>query len=100
MPVSIQSERHRQNLLMQLEARVITWLCGRMPEWVTPNRLTAFGLAGAGVVFTALLLGSLNRWWLLGGIIGLAIQWFGDSLDGRLAYYRGKPRKWFGFSSM
>ncbi len=26
-----------------------------------------------------------------------AINWFGDSLDGRLAYYRNRPRKWFGF---
>ena len=28
----------------------------------------------------------------------LIINWFGDSLDGRLAYYRNKPRKWYGFS--
>ena len=27
-----------------------------------------------------------------------AINWFGDSLDGRLAYYRNKPRRWYGFS--
>jgi phosphatidylserine synthase len=25
------------------------------------------------------------------------IAWFGDSLDGRLAYYRNKPRKLYGF---
>jgi len=26
------------------------------------------------------------------------IQWFGDSLDGRLAYYRNTPRKWYGWA--
>jgi phosphatidylglycerophosphate synthase len=97
MPASIQSERRRQNFLMQLEARIVASFCRRMPGWVTSNRLTVFGIAGAGLVFSALLLGRSERWWLLAGIIGLAIHWFGDSLDGRLAYYRGAPRKWYGF---
>ncbi len=30
--------------------------------------------------------------------MGFAISWFGDSLDGRLAYYRNKPRKKYGFT--
>ena len=32
------------------------------------------------------------------GIAGFTVNWFGDSLDGRLAYFRNKPRKWYGFS--
>jgi hypothetical protein len=32
------------------------------------------------------------------GIVGYAINWFGDSLDGRIAYYRQKSRKWYGFA--
>ena len=32
------------------------------------------------------------------GILGFVVNWFGDSLDGRLAYFRNKPRKWYGFS--
>jgi phosphatidylglycerophosphate synthase len=32
------------------------------------------------------------------GILGLAINWFGDSLDGRIAYFRNISRKWYGFS--
>ena len=36
--------------------------------------------------------------YLLFSLLGLFINWFGDSLDGRLAYYRNKPRKWFGFT--
>lgn len=97
MPASIQSERRRQNFLMQIEAQTVAWLCGRMPRWVSSNGLTAFGVSGAGLVCVALLMGTSNRWWLLAGIAGLAIHWFGDSLDGRLAYYRKKPRQWYGF---
>ena len=39
-----------------------------------------------------------NRNFLLLGLLGFAVSWFGDSLDGRLAYYRNKPRKKYGFT--
>jgi hypothetical protein len=32
------------------------------------------------------------------GIVGFFVQWFGDSLDGRIAFYRNKSRKWYGFA--
>ncbi|NLO68016.1 MAG: CDP-alcohol phosphatidyltransferase, partial [Bacteroidales bacterium] len=32
------------------------------------------------------------------GIPGFVINWFGDSLDGRLAYYRNRPKKLYGFT--
>ena len=65
MPASIQSERRRQNFLMTVEAQTVAWLCRRMPKWITSNRLTAFGIAGAGLVFIALLLGRSEHWWIL-----------------------------------
>lgn len=40
----------------------------------------------------------INRYYLLLNIIGFIINWFGDSLDGRLAIYRNKSRKHYGFS--
>ena len=63
------------------------------------NMLTTIGLCGNLLVALFMLLGALTgeSWWLLLTPLGFAINWFGDSLDGRLAYYRGKPRKWFGF---
>ena len=39
-----------------------------------------------------------NKIYLLLAIVGFAINWFGDSLDGRIAYYRNIPRKWYGFA--
>ncbi|HJV78583.1 MAG TPA: hypothetical protein VJ602_09385, partial [Paludibacter sp.] len=40
----------------------------------------------------------IDRNFLLLGILGFFINWFGDSMDGRVAYYRNTPRKWYGFS--
>lgn len=60
--------------------------------------LTLIGTLGSGLVFLAFVLGAyVANWYLLLGIIGLAINWLGDSLYGRLAYYRNIPRCWYGF---
>ena len=50
------------------------------------------------IVTTGLYLGRDNKYWLLLSILGFAIGWFGDSLDGRLAYFRNIPRKWYGWA--
>ena len=92
------SERERKNLLKNFERRLIEQLCERMPDWVTPDLLTATGFAGSLVIFLGLWLATFAKIALLISVIGLAIQWFGDSLDGRLAYYRNRPRKWYGWA--
>lgn len=90
--------RERSNWLRRQERQAITWLCQRTPQFVTSNMLTGLGLIGAVVIFLSLTAAGQNRWWLLGAIPGLALHWLGDSLDGRLAYFRNRPRKWFGFA--
>jgi hypothetical protein len=94
----VTGDRDRTNLLKNSESRAITYLCERMPEWVKPDMLTAVGFLGSVVVFLGLWLGTFGKIFLLLSIIGLAVQWFGDSLDGRLAYYRNTPRKWYGWA--
>lgn len=96
---SISQDRKRTNVLHTQELALIAYLVERMPQWVTSNMLTTIGLCGNLLVALFMLLGALTgeSWWLLLTPLGFAINWFGDSLDGRLAYYRGKPRKWFGF---
>ncbi len=90
-------ERQRSNWLMLHERSTIAWLCPRMPWWLTSNMLTGLGVIGSAMLAAAMILGRSDRWWLLAGILGLAVNWFGDSLDGRLAYFRKRPRKWYGF---
>ena len=96
---SIFKDRARTNLLKKQEQHTIVWLVQRMPDWLTSNMLTALGFFGYIIVFGSFLLATfVSRTYLLLGIIGFAINWFGDSLDGRLAYYRKKPRKHYGFA--
>ncbi|WP_293785781.1 CDP-alcohol phosphatidyltransferase family protein [uncultured Pedobacter sp.] len=93
------SDRERTNVLHKSEQKFILFLLKKVPGWITPNIMTAIGLFGSVIVFIAFILGRFHsRYDLLIGIVGLIINWLGDSLDGRLAYYRGIARKWYGFA--
>jgi phosphatidylglycerophosphate synthase len=93
------ADRKRTNILKQAEQKSIVFLLPKIPKFVTPNVLTFIGTFGSFVVFASFVLALyLSKWYLLYGILGLAINWFGDSLDGRLAYYRNIPRRWYGFA--
>ncbi|MFH7010561.1 CDP-alcohol phosphatidyltransferase family protein [Flavobacterium sp. FlaQc-52] len=93
------SDRKRTNILKRAEQLTIVFLLPKVPEFISPNALTLIGTLGSGLIFLAFALGTyFTNWYLLFGIIGLAINWLGDSLDGRLAYYRNIPRRWYGFA--
>ena len=90
--------RKRTNLLKVCEARLIKFFCRIMPSWVNPDMLTTTGILGSVIIAIGLSEATKDPYWLLLSVFGFAIQWFGDSLDGRLAYYRGIPRKWYGWA--
>jgi len=89
--------RVQQSLLATVEKRCLVWLARRLPAWVKPDHLTALGfvsmiLAGASYALACLWAPSLlvvNIW--------LAVNWFGDSLDGTLARERQCQRPRYGF---
>ena len=95
---AIAGDRKRTNLLRNLEQPTIAFLCSIMPGWVTSDLLTFVGFLGSGIIAAGFVLAKSDTNYLLVAIAGFVIQWFGDSLDGRLAYYRNSPRKWYGFS--
>jgi hypothetical protein len=95
---SIQSDRKRTNFFRDIEQPVLHFLCSIMPAWITPDILTVIGFAGSCIAAIGFAAAAYNPLFLLMAISGFAIQWFGDSLDGRIAYYRNQPRKWYGFS--
>ncbi|WP_406826432.1 CDP-alcohol phosphatidyltransferase [Pedobacter sp. KACC 23697] len=96
---SIFSDRERTNILRKGEQWLILFLLKRVPRWATPNIMTGIGLLGSSIVFSAFILAHFySRNYLLIGIPGLFTNWLGDSLDGRLAYYRKIARKWYGFA--
>jgi len=92
-------DRKRTNVLRTAEQATISFLVKKVPSFVTSNMLTSIGTVGSLIVMAGFILAAyVDRYYLLLGIAGLAINWLGDSLDGRVAYYRNIPRKWYGFS--
>ena len=89
--------RVQQSVVATIEKRCLIWLARRMPAWVKPDHLTVLGflamiLAGASY--------ALARFWppsLLVVNVWLAVNWFGDSLDGTLARERHLERPRYGF---
>lgn len=89
--------RIQRNFLAANERRLLTWLCERMPMWVTPDLLTAAGVVGAVAVFAAYAASAIDSNWLWLAIGGYCLQWFGDSMDGSLARYRHIERPSYGY---
>ncbi|MGE0394695.1 MAG: CDP-alcohol phosphatidyltransferase family protein, partial [Vicinamibacterales bacterium] len=84
------------SLLSASERRALIWLAHRMPAWVTPDHLTGLALVamvGAGAAFW---LASVTPVGLLLVVVCLAVNWFGDSLDGTLARVRHQERPRYG----
>lgn len=89
--------RIQANALASSERRLLTWFCGRMPVWVTPDILTFCGMVGALGVFVGYAASANSAAWLWLAIAGYIIQWFGDSMDGSLARYRAIERPGYGY---
>jgi hypothetical protein len=96
---TISKDRPRTNILKKHEQNTLVYLVQRIPPWMHSDWLTLIGFFGSLITFSGFILATyVHKNYLLLGILGLAINWFGDSLDGRFAYFRKKPRKWYGFS--
>jgi archaetidylinositol phosphate synthase len=90
-------ERRIDGFFRPWERPTAAWLAARMPAWVTPDRLTAIGVAGAVVTFFAYAFSQAHPALLWLATLGLAINWFGDSLDGTVARLRKIERPRYGY---
>jgi phosphatidylglycerophosphate synthase len=91
------ARRINQSLTASLEKRALEWMARRAPRWLTSDQLTLLGLIsqiGAGAAYA---LSHYNRYALLLVNLCLALNWFGDSMDGTLARMRRQQRPRFGF---
>lgn len=79
------------------EKRALAWFAARMPGWVGSDHLTILGFVAQIMVGVSYALSRYNKKWLLWGILFLALNWFGDSLDGTLARFRNRQRPRYGF---
>jgi phosphatidylglycerophosphate synthase len=89
--------REQESLLTPLEKKALLWLAHRMPVWVSPDHLTVLGLLGMTLAGVCYYLARWSPFALLGSILFLFINWFGDSLDGTLARVRQRQRPRYGF---
>jgi archaetidylinositol phosphate synthase len=89
--------RLQESFTASAERKALGLLAGRLPTWVNPDHLTLLGflamlLAGASYAFAR-----TNRVGLILATLFLALNWFGDSLDGTLARLRNRQRPRYGF---
>lgn len=92
-------KRSRKNFLKEGEQKFIQYLCPIVPKWMSPDHLTLIGVLGSIIVLLGLFAAlQFSKFYLLLSVFGFFIHWFGDSLDGRIAYYRNTPRKWYGWA--
>lgn len=89
--------REQSSFIAPLERICLHWLARHAPAWLMPDHLTLLGFAAmflAGASYAA------AHFWspaLLVVNVWLAINWYGDSLDGTLARFRDKQRPRYGF---
>jgi archaetidylinositol phosphate synthase len=89
--------RVHSSLLAGVEKRCLIAIARRLPDWVNSDHLTALGglaMLGAGIAFW---LGASQPLALVAVVVLLAVNWFGDSLDGTLARVRHQERPRYGF---
>jgi phosphatidylglycerophosphate synthase len=92
-----EARRIQQSILANLEKRTLIWLAARMPAWVNSDHLTLLGLLSLAAAGAAYWWSATNPIGLVLVVLCLALNWFGDSLDGTLARFRNHSRPRYGF---
>ncbi len=96
-PRFVNAARLMNGVSVPLERRILAWLAARLPASIGPDHLTALGfiaMVGAGACYW---LARAHPVALPGVIVCLAVNWFGDSLDGTVARARHQERPRYGF---
>ena len=91
------SKRIQTSILNAAEHKALVWLAARQPRWVTSNTLTWIGILGSVIIAAGYILSNWNINWLWLASFGFVVNWYGDSLDGNLARFRGTQRPIYGY---
>ena len=79
------------------ERTVLLWLAARIPAYINSDHLTLLGFEAMLLAGCSYALARWNAAGLLLATFWLAVNWFGDSLDGTLARVRNCQRPRYGF---
>lgn len=89
--------RIQESFAAAAEKRALIWLAEHTPAAINSDHLTILGFVSQCLAGVCYALARLNPDALLAGIVCLALNWLGDSLDGTLARVRNQQRPRYGF---
>ena len=89
--------REHGSLLARVEKRTLIRIAERLPRAVNSDHLSALGLAGMALAGGAFWASHWTDAALVVVVLALAVNWFGDSLDGTVARVRNQQRPMYGF---
>jgi archaetidylinositol phosphate synthase len=89
--------RLQNSFTAESERKALLWLAQRIPASINSDHLTLLGFAAMFLAGCSYALARWTPWGLLLATLFLALNWFGDSLDGTLARVRNRQRPRYGF---
>lgn len=93
----IPATRLQRSFVAAPEKKTLEWLARRTPRWINSDHLTLLGFVAQCLAGVCYALARWNRYALLLGVVFLALNWLGDSMDGTLARVRNCQRPRYGF---
>jgi len=91
------AKRVQESITSGLERKALLWLAARMPSWINSDHLTIMGFVAMFMAGVSYFVARWNPVGLLLATFCLAVNWFGDSLDGTIARVRNCQRPRYGF---
>jgi phosphatidylglycerophosphate synthase len=89
--------RQHRSLLADAEKQLLIAMARRLPSWINSDHLTVLGFAAMLLAGGFLARMAEAPWCAAAFIAALALNWFGDSLDGTLARVRNQQRPRYGY---
>jgi phosphatidylglycerophosphate synthase len=89
----------RQNLSLTAtaEKRLLVAMAHVLPTSITSDHLSALALLSMGAAGCSFASMRFSKWGAAGVVVFLAVNWFGDSLDGTVARVRNQQRPRYGY---
>jgi archaetidylinositol phosphate synthase len=89
--------RLQESFTAAAERKALAWLAMRLPAQVNSDHLTLLGFVAMFLAGASYALARTHHAGLILASFFLALNWFGDSLDGTLARLRNRQRPRYGF---
>jgi len=89
--------RLQESFSAPAERKALAWIAARLPARVNSDHLTIIGFVSMMLAGASYAWARTNRAGLVLATLFIALNWFGDSLDGTVARMRNRQRPRYGF---